>query len=206
MIAVVDYGMGNLRNVQKALQRVGADARVVSTPAELGAGEKIVLPGVGAFGDAIQRLRSARLAGPIVKAVREGTPFFGICLGLQLLFDVSYENGEHTGLGLLPGKVVRFDFPPAAAPQPLSVPHMGWNRVSWTREDPLTVGLCDGEHMYFAHSFHVVPLDDRLTVGATEYGYRFTSAVRSGNLFATQFHPEKSQAVGLRLLRNFASL
>ena len=204
MIAVIDYGMGNLRSVQKAIQRVGGDAALVSTPAELSRAEKIVLPGVAAFGDAMDQLGSQGLVEPILAAVNSGTPYLGFCLGLQLLFDVSYEDGEHAGFGVLPGKAVRFDMSGAA--RRMAVPHMGWNQVRWTGDDPMTRGIDSGAFVYFAHSYHVVPADDSLVAGTTEYGYPFASAVRRDNVFATQFHPEKSQAVGLGLLENFVRL
>jgi len=206
VIAVIDYGMGNLRSVQKALQRVGGDARLVRTPAELARAEKLVLPGVAAFGDAIDQLRAQGLDGPVAAAVRAGTPYLGLCLGLQMLFDVSYENGQHTGLGILPGKVVRFDFARFALAGRLAVPHMGWNRIRWERPCPLLEGIPNGSHVYFAHSYHVVPAEARDVIATTEYGYPFASAVWRDNVFATQFHPEKSQAVGLRLLENFVRL
>ncbi|HOD80204.1 MAG: Imidazole glycerol phosphate synthase subunit HisH 1 [Planctomycetes bacterium ADurb.Bin126] len=206
MIAIIDYGMGNLRSVQKALERTGGNAQIVTTPAELARANKIVLPGVAAFGDAIAQLREMHMVDPIVRAVRAGTPYLGFCLGLQLLFDVSYENGEHTGLGLLPGKVVRFNFPSACTAQRLSVPHMGWNQIQYERPCPMLTGIPSGSYAYFAHSYHVVPIDNRVIATTTEYGYRFTSSVWRDNIFATQFHPEKSQAVGLRLLENFVRL
>ncbi len=206
MIGIVDYGMGNLRSVQKALEKVGGDAQLVTTASQLQRAGKIVLPGVAAFGDAIEQLQQQGLAEPIVQAVRSGVPYLGICLGLQLLFDVSYEDGQHTGLGLLPGKVVRFQMDSVAAGQRLSVPHMGWNRLRWTTPCRMLDGIDNGAHVYFAHSYHVVPADDKLGAAVTEYGYDFVSAVWKDNIFATQFHPEKSQAVGLRLLRNFVEL
>jgi glutamine amidotransferase len=207
MIAVIDYGMGNLRSVQKALQRVGADARVVSTPAEVAVAEKILLPGVGAFQDAMGRLGDQELIEPLRSAIEQGRPFLGICLGLQLLFDVSYEDGEHTGLGVVSGRVERFDFSGLAGGERLRVPHMGWNRIAPRDEDnPLLRGLETGTSTYFAHSYHVVPADDAVVAATTDYGQPFVSAIRQGNLFGTQFHPEKSQAVGLKMLENFVKL
>ncbi|MCK4602038.1 MAG: imidazole glycerol phosphate synthase subunit HisH [Phycisphaerae bacterium] len=206
MIAIVDYGMGNLRSVQKAVQRVGGDARIVRTPSGLAGAEKIVLPGVGAFGDAIARLREQQLVGPIVKAVKAGIPFLGLCLGLQLLFDVSYEDGEHNGLGIFPGKVVRFDFDQAGISQRLPIPHIGWNQIRWESDCPLLIGLDSGAFVYFVHSYYVVPTEPEITATTTDYGYGFTSAVWRGNVFATQFHPEKSQSVGLKILENFVKL
>jgi len=206
MIAVIDYGMGNLRSVQKALERVGADARLVRTPAELARAEKVVLPGVAAFADAMEQLRAQRLVEPLVRAIEDGTPYLGFCLGLQLLFDVSNEDGIHTGLGLLAGKVTRFEFPAAVTGQRLAVPHMGWNRIHWLRDCPMLSGVDNGAHVYFAHSYHVTPLDEDVVLTTTDYGYSFTSSVWRKNIFATQFHPEKSQAVGLRILENFVRM
>jgi imidazole glycerol-phosphate synthase subunit HisH len=206
MIAVVDYGMGNLRSVQKALQRAGGDAVVTHEAADLARADKVVLPGVGAFPQAMDRLRSAGLAAPLLQAAREGKPFLGICLGFQLLFDVSFEGGECPGLGLFPGKVVRFEFPPGAAPLSLRVPHMGWNGLAWSRPCPLLQGVSSGAHVYFAHSYYVVPADPSIVCTTTDYGGAFTSSIWKDNVFATQFHPEKSQAVGLRMLENFVQL
>lgn len=206
MIAVVDYGMGNLRSVQKALEHVGGEARIVSAPAEVDEAEKVVLPGVGAFADAIARLRETGLDQAVLRAIRQGRAFLGICLGFQLLFDVSYENGEYTGLGVLPGKVVRFEFSPAVTGQNLKVPHMGWNRVQCRADCPLFSGVENGSYVYFVHSYHAVCINDHHVAAVTDYGYSFPSAVWMGNAFATQFHPEKSQAVGLRMLKNFVDL
>ncbi|MDP7288884.1 MAG: imidazole glycerol phosphate synthase subunit HisH, partial [Phycisphaerae bacterium] len=146
------------------------------------------------------------LLDPIVEAVRSGTPYLGFCLGLQLLFDVSYENGEHEGMGLIPGKVVRFDLTDYPSDPPLRVPHMGWNRIEWDKPCPMLEGLDSGSQVYFAHSYHVVPTDEKVIATSTDYGYSFTSAVWKDNIFATQFHPEKSQSVGLRLLENFVKM
>jgi glutamine amidotransferase len=207
MIAVIDYGMGNLRSVVKAVQRCGGDARLVSGPSELAGADKIILPGVAAFADSIAQLRSQHLADPIVGAVRDGTPYLGFCLGLQLLFEVSYEDGEHRGLGLLPGKVTRFDFSSLDAGRRPSVPHMGWNQIHQVRPGcPMLEGIPQDAYVYFAHSYHVVPAEASLTITTTDYGYAFTSSVWKDHIFATQFHPEKSQAVGLRLLENFVRL
>jgi len=206
MIGVIDYRMGNLRSVQKALERVGGSPRLVRRPAELARAEKIVLPGVAAFADAMEQLGSQGLIEPIVRAIGQGTPYLGFCLGLQLLFDVSYEGGEHTGLGVLPGKVVRFRFDASNSGQRLSVPHMGWNQIFQKASCPMLGGIADGAYVYFAHSYHVVPLEDSLTATTTDYGYPFVSSVWREHIFATQFHPEKSQAVGLKLLENFVKL
>jgi glutamine amidotransferase len=207
MIAVIDYGIGNLRSVQKALQRLGVEAQLVTTPAELAKADKIVLPGVAAFGDAMAQLTELGLVEPIKAAVRSGTPYLGFCLGLQLLFEVGYEDGEFPGLGLLGGKVVRFDFPPElAAAQRLRIPHMGWNQIHWNKPCPMLDGIDNGSYVYFAHSYYPVPTDPGITITTTDYGYDFTSSVWQDNIFATQFHPEKSQAVGLRFLENFVKL
>ena len=207
MIAIIDYDIGNLRSVQKAIERVGGDARLITTPAELARAEKVILPGVAAFGDAIEELRGLGLVEPLRKACAEGMPYLGFCLGLQLLFEGSCENGEHEGLGVFGGTVVRFEFanaPPGS--QRLSVPHMGWNQAHVRRPCPMLDGFPDGAHVYFAHSYHVVPDDPGITATTTDYGGEFVSAVWRDNVFATQFHPEKSQAVGLRLLENFVRL
>jgi len=201
MLAIIDYGMGNLRSVQKGFEKVGCQATVTNDPAVLAAAEKVVLPGVGAFEDAMHELRRRELIEPIRQAVASGKPFLGICLGLQLLFDVGYENGEHQGLGILPGKVVRFELPPE-----YKVPHMGWNQLSIRRPSPLLAGLQDGTHAYFVHSYYVVPQDESVIATETNYGTPFTSMIWRDNLYATQFHPEKSQADGLQMLRNFAGL
>lgn len=206
MIAVVDYGMGNLRSVQKALQRVGGEAAIVSSPRDVLDAEKVVLPGVGAFADAIDRLRSTGLGEVVLQRIDRGVPFLGICLGFQLLFDISYEDGEYTGLGVLPGKVVRFAFPPAVTGQNLKIPHMGWNQLATQPGCPLFNNLPENPWVYFVHSYHAVPLDDDVTAATAEYGYPFAAAVWRENLFATQFHPEKSQDVGLAMLKNFVEL
>jgi glutamine amidotransferase len=206
MIAIIDYDIGNLRSVQKALERVGGDVRLIRTPAELARAEKVVLPGVAAFGDAIAELRALGLVEPLRQAVAEGMPYLGFCLGLQLLFERSWENGEHTGLGLLAGEVVRFDVAAAPPGGRLRVPHMGWNQIHWDRPCGMLDGIEPGAYVYFAHSYHVVPADKQVIATTTDYGEPFVSAVRQANVFATQFHPEKSQAVGLRLLENFVRL
>ncbi len=201
MIAIIDYQMGNLRSVQKALERVGHPATITSDAREIARADKIILPGVGAFEDAIAELRRRDLVGPIKDAVAANKPFLGICLGLQLLFDVGYENGTHEGLGILPGEVVRFN-----VPTELKVPHMGWNALSIRNRPPLLAGLAEGTHVYFVHSYYVKPRDASVIATETDYGGRFCSMIWRGNLFATQFHPEKSQSDGLQILRNFGQL
>jgi glutamine amidotransferase len=201
MLAIIDYEMGNLRSVQKGFERVGHSATITSDAAVLADAEKIVLPGVGAFRDAIAALRERKLVEPIRAAVEAGKPLLGICLGLQLLFDKSYEDGEYEGLGIVPGEVVRF-----RVPSEYKVPHMGWNQVEFRRRPPLFEGVDEGTHFYFVHSYYVVPKDDAVVATETEYARPFCSSIWRDRLFAVQFHPEKSQAAGLRLLKNFAEL
>lgn len=200
MIAIVDYGMGNLRSVQKAVERVGFGATLVKNPEELEGVEKLILPGVGAFADAMRGLEERGLVEPIIQHIEQGRPFLGICLGLQLLFSESTEDGLHSGLNIIPGKVLRF------AQNGLKVPHIGWNQVSFLRDVPLARGIPQGSYMYFVHSYYVCPEDPGVVAGTTEYGTTFTSLIWKDNIFAAQFHPEKSQAVGLAILRNFATL
>jgi len=201
MIAVIDYGMGNLRSVQKGFEKVGHQATVTSDPAEVARAEKVVLPGVGAFEDAMAELRRRGLVDPVLAAIDSGKPFLGICLGLQLLFDTGFENGEHEGLGVLRGEVVRFELPAE-----YSVPHMGWNQLSIARRAPILEGIDEGTYFYFVHSYYVVPRDPGVIAAMTDYPEPFCSMIWRDNLFATQFHPEKSQADGLRMLKNFAEL
>jgi imidazole glycerol-phosphate synthase subunit HisH len=201
MIAIIDYGMGNLRSVQKAFEKVGHQAVVTSDPAQVAAAAKVVLPGVGAFEDAAAELRRLDLVKPVLQAIDSGKPFLGICLGLQLLFDVSYENGRHEGLGVLRGECVRFDLP-----EQYAVPHMGWNQLDVRRPAPVLSGVAEGAYVYFVHSYYVVPKDAAVIATETDYGRPFCSMVWRDNIFATQFHPEKSQADGLKILKNFAEL
>jgi glutamine amidotransferase len=203
MISIIDYGMANLRSVQKGFEHVGSSARIISRPDEIRKAEKIVLPGVGAFADAVQTLRDQQLAEPIVEHIKSGKPFLGICLGLQMLFDVGYEDGEHKGLGILRGKCVRFDVDES---QGLKVPHMGWNQLVAKTRTPLLRDLPSECSVYFVHSYHVVPEDKSIIATTTDYGGEFVSSVWRENLVATQFHPEKSQAIGLKILENFARM
>jgi glutamine amidotransferase len=200
-IVIVDYGMANLRSVQKAFEKVGHPAEISGDPNRVAEADKVVLPGVGAFRDAIARLREAGLAEPLTEHVRAGKPFLGVCLGLQLLFTTSYEDGVYPGLDLFPGDVVRFADVPG-----LKVPHMGWNQLHVRRRGPVLQDVPDEAAVYFVHSYQVVPRDPALVATETDYPIPFASAVWADNVFATQFHPEKSQRVGLQMLRNFAAL
>ena len=200
MIPIIDYGMGNLRSVQKAFEKVGVQATICRSPSQLANAESAVLPGVGAFRDAASELNRQGFSEVIRDHVSAGKPLLGICLGLQLLFDVSEEDGEHAGLGLIPGRVVRFASQPG-----LKIPHMGWNTVERTDTPcPALDGIGPSPHVYFVHSYHVVPNDPAVAVLTSDHGGRFVAAVQHGSIFATQFHPEKSQAVGQQMLRNFA--
>jgi len=203
MIAIVDYGIGNLRSVEKALQRVGAEARVTADPADLDAARGIVLPGVGAFGDGMAHLRARQLVDPVLRQVERQKPLLGICLGMQLLFEESDEMGLHRGLGILPGRVVRFP------DGELKVPHIGWNqlwRADSSPEMALLEGIPHGAHAYFVHSYYVAPEEPGDVLAWTDYGIEFAAVVGRGRIYGAQFHPEKSQDVGLRLLRNFAGM
>jgi glutamine amidotransferase len=201
MIAIIDYGMGNLRSVQKGFEKCGHQATITNDPAMLAKAEKVVLPGVGAFGDAMAELRRRELVEPVREAIHSGKPFLGICLGLQLLFETGYEDGQHEGLGLLPGEVRRFE-----VPREYKVPHMGWNELAIRRRAPILEGIAEGSHFYFVHSYYVAPSDTSVIAAEANYPEPFTAVIWRDNLFATQFHPEKSQADGLRLLKNFAEL
>jgi len=196
MIAVIDYGMGNLRSVEKGFLKVGVDAKVVSDPQSVNDADAVVLPGVGAFRDCMRNLDQMKLIEPILKSIRKGKPYLGICLGLQMLFTESEEFGVYKGLDVLKGKVVRFRID-------LKVPHMGWNTVRVLRRPPIFDNIDDDSYFYFVHSYYVSPDDDKITAGATDYGITFTSMVWKDNIIATQFHPEKSQEAGLKILKNF---
>jgi glutamine amidotransferase len=197
MIAIIDYGMGNLRSVEKGFLKVGVDARVVTNPQAVDDADAVVLPGVGAFRDCMRNLEQASLIEPITRTIRKGKPYLGICLGLQVLFTESEEFGPHRGLDILKGKVVRFQA------ENLKVPHMGWNNVKVLRRPPIFDGIDDESFFYFVHSFYVAPDDRDVIAATTEYGVTFTSMVWKENIIATQFHPEKSQDAGLRILSNF---
>ena len=199
--AIIDYGMGNLRSVQKAFERIGESATICSSASEIAAAERIVLPGVGAFRDAIAALRRNDLVQVIHDATESGRPFLGICLGMQLLLDVSWEDGEFEGLGIIPGEVRRFELPPE-----YKIPHMGWNQLQRPEKAnscPLLRNIPAEAWFYFVHSYYVANSDSNDTAAVTDYGQPFTSVVCRGNVMATQFHPEKSQTHGQSMLRNF---
>jgi glutamine amidotransferase len=202
MIAVVDYGVGNLRSVSKALERVGADVRVTSSAAEIDRADAVLLPGVGAFAHCMDNLRAAGLEASVRAAAASERPFLGVCVGMQILFEESDEFGRVEGLGILKGRVRRFE--PADAS--LKVPHMGWNGLDIRRRAPHLDGLDDGARVYFVHSYYVETSDVSIVATTTNYGVDFVSSAWRGNIFATQFHPEKSQATGLRILGNFVRL
>ncbi len=202
MLAILDYGMANLRSVQKAFEGLGHAARIITTPEEIQRTDHLVVPGVGAFRDAADVLFKTGAADAIREHVHAGRPLLGICLGLQLLFDVGHEDGTHAGLAILPGECVRFAVD--APPHQLKVPHMGWNSLAWTRDVPLFRGLQQGAYVYFVHSYHVVPKDLAIVAATAHYGEPFVAAVWKDNVTAVQFHPEKSQEVGATILKNFA--
>jgi glutamine amidotransferase len=199
MIAIIDYGAGNLRSVRNALTHLDAEVKTVDDPSDLAA-DKIVLPGVGAFGKGMERLRATGFEEPVKEAVAAGTPLLGICLGMQFLFEHSDEMGHHEGLGLLPGYVTRF---PEDGPK---VPHIGWNQIEKSGTQPLLDGVPDGAYTYFVHSYYAVAEDSDDVLATTQYGLRYTSMVGRDNVFGIQFHPEKSQSIGLRILRNFVAM
>jgi len=204
-IAIVDYGMGNLRSVQKALEYLGFRADITSDPEQVVSADKVIVPGVGAFGAAVQNLKSLRsnsglsMFDAVVEFIRSGRPMFGICLGMQLLLSVSEEMGEHPGFGIIPGRVVRFPSMPG-----LKVPHMGWNSLRILRRAPALANVADGAMVYFVHSYYCVPDDSNVWATSTEHGVEFCSSLWHENVFATQFHPEKSGDVGLSILEAFA--
>jgi len=202
-VAILDYGMANLRSVQKGFEHVAVRAEIIKTPEEIDESDKLVLPGVGAFQDAVATLRQVGHDHAIRRHIERGKPFLGICLGLQMLFDVGYEDGEHRGLGVFRGACVRFDVDQKLG---LKVPHMGWNQLEIRRKSPLLNEIPRDAGVYFVHGYHVVPADDSLVATTTDYGRPFVSSIWKDNVMATQFHPEKSQKVGLRMLANFAAL
>ncbi len=201
MIVIIDYGMGNLRSVQKALEFVHARVEVTCDPDRVRSADKVILPGVGAFADAAAELRRTGLGEAFVEAVRRGKPCLGVCLGLQLLFDASEEDGEHEGLGLIPGRVVRFP-----GTDGLKVPHMGWNTLQVRRNAPILAGIGDSPSVYFVHSYYAKPANPQDTAAEADYPDPFCAVVWKDNLMACQFHPEKSQRVGLAMYANFAAM
>ena len=207
-VAIIDYGMGNLRSVAKALEHIGARATVTSDRETILRATHLVLPGVGAFRACMEGVERLGLVEPIKEFIDSGRPFLGICLGLQLLFDESEEGGLYRGLGIIKGRVVPFSTSMKAQDGAmLKVPHMGWNRISIRKEGSrLLKGIDDGAYFYFVHSYYVAPFDRGCVLTTTDYGIEFTSSVESGNIFGVQFHPEKSQSVGLKLLENFSRL
>jgi len=199
MIAVIDYGMGNLRSVEKAFEHLGCEAKIVESPDQASEATHLVLPGDAAFGDAMSNLRNRGWVEPICDHVEAGKPFLGICVGLQLMFEESEELGTHRGLGLLRGRVVRF-------PAGERIPQIGWNQIAIKKQSTLLSGVPEGSFFYFVHSYYVDAAEARDSLATTEYGVDYTSIAGRDNLFGVQFHPEKSQQVGLLLLRNFASV
>jgi glutamine amidotransferase len=195
VIAIVDYGIGNLGSVQKAFRHVGAETVLTDDPALLRRAEALVLPGDGAFGATMDEIRARGLDRPLLEAAAAGTPLLGICIGMQILFEESEEHGRHAGLGLLPGKVRRFE-------NVLTVPHMGWNQLRWRQAHTLGEGLADGAHVYFVHSYYCAAPPD-VVLATSDYGADFAAVVGRGTVLGVQFHPEKSQAVGLRMVGNF---
>lgn len=200
-IVIVDYGVGNLRSLQNAFEELGVNHSIATTPEEVEGAEKLLLPGVGSFIGAMENLEGRQLGDVVVAHAKAGKPLLGICLGMQLLCEGSSEHGDHKGLGLIPLTVERL---PNAAD--IRVPHVGWNSLSLLREDPLLEGVPDGSDVYFVHSYAVMPAEDSYSLAATDHGVRFASVIRSGCVFGAQFHPEKSQRSGLRILQNFAAL
>ncbi|MDD3654078.1 MAG: imidazole glycerol phosphate synthase subunit HisH [Desulfotomaculaceae bacterium] len=199
MIAIIDYGMGNLRSVHKGFEKVGVEAIVAQSPGQVAEADGVVLPGVGAFADAMDNLCSLGMDAAVYRVIADRKPFLGICLGQQLLFELSEEWGLHQGLGIFPGRVRRL-------PDGQKVPHMGWNQVVIKQPDPLLAGIPGDSSFYFVHSYYVEPSQEELTLATTEYGVRFACIVGRGNIYGIQFHPEKSSALGLKILENFGRL
>ena len=207
MIAIVDYGMGNLRSVQKAIEKVGSSAEITRSPQRIADAGAVILPGVGAFKDCMDNLEKFALITPVLKAIASGKPFLGICLGLQLLFTESLEFGRHPGLDVIKGVVKPFSQTMSDPDRPgglLKIPHMGWNSVQIQKPVPVLADVKNGAYFYFVHSYYVEPEDQQMVAMLTDYGGEFVSAVAFDNVLATQFHPEKSQQQGLAILRAFA--
>ena len=206
MIAIIDYGMGNLRSVQKGFEKIGCEAVITADPKVVLQAERVVLPGVGAFRDCMHNLEQGGFVEPILNIIAEGRPFLGICVGMQMLFTDSVEFGHFPGLNVIPGHVLRFPDRMMVADEKLKVPQMGWNQISFKCRPPAFEGVNDGSNVYFVHSYYVKPDDSRVIATTTDYGFEFCSSVWKDNIVATQFHPEKSQEIGLRILKNFAEL
>jgi glutamine amidotransferase len=206
MIVIIDYGMGNLRSVQKGFEKIGCDAVITADPNVVLQAERVVLPGVGAFRDCMHNLEQGGFIEPLLKVIAEGRPFLGICVGMQMLFTDSVEFGLHSGLNVIPGHVLRFSDQMIVAGEKLKVPQMGWNQLAFKRRPPAFTGVADGSNVYFVHSYYVEPDDSSVIATTTDYGFDFCSSIWRDNIIATQFHPEKSQDIGLRILKNFAEL
>jgi len=207
MITIIDYEMGNLRSVEKAFEKLGFEARISNKPEDLLNTDKIVLPGVGAFKDCINNLRGGGFVEPLLKHVESGKPLLGICVGMQMLFDESEEFGHHQGLGLIPGKVVRFPAGMVEGGERLKVPHMGWNNITLKKASPIFTGVEDGSFVYFVHSYYCAAEQDEDVAASCRYGdVEFCASVWRDNIMATQFHPEKSQDIGLKIFENFGKL
>jgi glutamine amidotransferase len=218
-ITMIDYGASNIRSAQKAFEHIGAQVELTEDPEVVRRASKLVLPGVGAFGSGMAGLHERHLPAAIHEAVQRGIPFLGICVGMQLMFDEGHEMGIHQGLGIMPGKVIRFpdhlaNNPPQAAPlhpssfipRPLKIPHMGWNQLEPAWQHPLLAGIHPGDYAYFVHSYYCDPVDATAVLAWTDYGFPFASIVAQNNVYGLQFHPEKSQSVGLRILQNFVEM
>ena len=204
-ITMIDYGGSNMRSAHKGLEAIGATVIVSSDPETVRRADKLVLPGVGAFGAGMENLRVRGLIPAIQEAAAAGTPLLGICVGMQFLFEESEEMGRHAGLGLIPGRVIRFPGPQLLA-QGLKVPHMGWNQIDHDGSHPLLAGVPSGTYTYFVHSYYCAPAAAAAVAATASYGKPFAAVVQHGNVYGTQFHPEKSQVMGRRILRNFAAL
>lgn len=202
MIAIIDYGVGNLFSLVSSFKAIGVEAIITGDPTEIAKADRLILPGVGAFGDASAKLKASGLCDTILAAVEKGTPIMGICLGMQLLFEKSYEYGEHKGLGLLKGEVISME---GTIPSELKIPHIGWNALSFKAESPILRYIHEGDCVYFVHSFYAVGCEDSL-IATTEYGKELTAAVGKGNVYGCQFHPEKSGEIGLNILRAFSEV
>jgi glutamine amidotransferase len=204
-VSIIDYGMGNLRSVQKGFEKIGAQAKVINTPQQIADAEAIVLPGVGAFKNCLENLDSLKLITPIIRSIESGKPFLGICLGLQILFTESEEFGSTSGLDIIKGKVIRFKTNTCDNTPHLKIPHMGWNSISIKKETPYLKSIENETYLYFVHSYYVKPENEKVIATTTDYGVEFVSSILKDNIFACQFHPEKSQKAGLKILENFTT-